>query len=562
MGSSGFHFKIALTIFITIIGLGYLQYRWLDQVRDAEKQRLEENLQASLSRLADDLDREISRAYISFATPWQQHRDLLHQEFGQRQTRWLEEAPYAPLIKDYFLFDHEGFYQFVDDQFTVVPEPQWFQTFKDQLQSRGPRGPRLLFEPQIPALIVPRIAREMRNFERRRRGPSEFMILMLDMEWIRDEFMPHLVEKHLNIRTTDDYHFSLSALAENDARTELFSSHQAIRDPEADGRIRLFALRSFPELAYLTGGDSRLREHARNLVRGMRIPGGLGDAVEGRWMLTVAHQSGSLDTVVTKTRNRNLLLGFGTLILLGGSMLLMLRTTQRAKTMARQQIEFVAGISHELMTPLAGIRSAAQNLADKVVDASRVADYGRLIERESTRLSTMVEQVLEYAGMESNHKSYARQELSINEVIEEGLGDCKIALADTKLEVRKDIEQPSPNVIGDQLALRQVVRNLVLNATKYAANGKELHIKVATKGQQIIMEIRDFGPGIDPDDLTQIFDPFYRGSKVVASTISGSGLGLCLVKHILSGHHGQIEARNHQDGGTIFTVTLPLSHNR
>ena len=118
------------------------------------------------------------------------------------------------------------------------------------------------------------------------------------------------------------------------------------------------------------------------------------------------HPSGSLEAAVNAARRRNLLVSTASSAMLGASMGLLVVSTRRAQELARQQIEFVAAVSHELRTPLAVIRSAADNLADGVVhDEAQVRKYGELVRGEGRRLTEMVEQILEFAGIQSGQRA-------------------------------------------------------------------------------------------------------------------------------------------------------------
>ena len=117
------------------------------------------------------------------------------------------------------------------------------------------------------------------------------------------------------------------------------------------------------------------------------------------------HPSGSLEAAVNAARRRNLIVSSSILAVLGVSVGLLVLSTRRAQELARQQMEFVAAVSHELRTPLAVIRSAAENLADGVVnDEAQIRKYGELVRNEGRRLTEMVEQILEFAGIQSGQR--------------------------------------------------------------------------------------------------------------------------------------------------------------
>ena len=123
---------------------------------------------------------------------------------------------------------------------------------------------------------------------------------------------------------------------------------------------------------------------------------------QGAWEVRARHRSGSLETIVARSRRRNLAISLGVLGLLAASLVLALAAAQRQQRLARQQMEFVAAVSHELRTPLAVICSAGENLADGVIaDSVQVKRYGALIQTEGRRLGDMVERVMEFAGISS-----------------------------------------------------------------------------------------------------------------------------------------------------------------
>src|SRR6185369_6106213 len=121
-----------------------------------------------------------------------------------------------------------------------------------------------------------------------------------------------------------------------------------------------------------------------------------------KWVLAVRHRNGTLEQTVSATRRRNLLTTAGVLLVLAGSGIMLMLMLRRAETLRRQQLEFVAGVTHELNTPLAALQSAGQNLADGVThEPAQVSRYGTMIVKEARRLGDMVAQVLEYAGMQA-----------------------------------------------------------------------------------------------------------------------------------------------------------------
>lgn len=282
------------------------------------------------------------------------------------------------------------------------------------------------------------------------------------------------------------------------------------------------------------------------------------------WRLVVTHREGSLEAAVERVRWRNLAVSAGVLALLAATLTVLAASAQQARRLARQQIEFVAGITHELNTPLAAVRSAGQNLADGVVsDPRQVKRYGALIEREGRRLSGMVSKVLEYAGIQSGNKTYRPETLAIGDVVDEALADCRWVLEEKGIEVQRDIAPDLPMVVADRAALRMAVQNLLDNAVKYAGAARWIGVRghahgVDPNGREVCLIVEDRGPGIQAEDRPHLFEPFYRGRDVAGGTIHGSGLGLSLVRHAVEAQHGSLNVVT-GPGGSAFTIRLPAA---
>ena len=145
-------------------------------------------------------------------------------------------------------------------------------------------------------------------------------------------------------------------------------------------------------------------------------------------------------------------------------------------------MEFVAGVTHELNTPLAAIRSAGQNLADGIVkDPAQVRRYGGLIEKEGGRLTALVAQVLDFAGIESGSRAYASEPLEVAPLVDLVLRDHRLALEQAGMTVEADLAPDLPPVRGDAAALRRALDNVVANAVKFAASGRWLAVRAATR---------------------------------------------------------------------------------
>jgi signal transduction histidine kinase len=284
----------------------------------------------------------------------------------------------------------------------------------------------------------------------------------------------------------------------------------------------------------------------------------VGSELRGPWELIATHRAGSLNAAVAQLRTRNLGISFSILVLLGGSMALILISARREQRLARQQMEFVSAVSHELRTPLAVICSAGENLADGVVsDHAQAREYGAVVRNQGRRLTEMVEQVLDFAGMQSGRRSYNLRPTDVEEAIEHALEPFEMQIRSGGIAMERRIQVGTPLVLADRSALIRVIQNLISNALKYGQPGNWIGIHVTSTTGTVSIAVQDRGAGISPVDLPHIFEPFYRGRAVIDAQVKGSGLGLSIVKQIVEAHGGRITVDC--ASGTTFMIVLPRS---
>jgi signal transduction histidine kinase len=281
----------------------------------------------------------------------------------------------------------------------------------------------------------------------------------------------------------------------------------------------------------------------------------------GRLRLLVRHRTGSLDAAAAAAYRGSQVISFCALALLAAGMVQLVIANGRARSLARRQLEFVAGVSHELRTPLAILRSAGENLADGVAGNGdqQTREYGSLISAEARRLTGMVEHLLEYAGMRSGRKRYAREPVDVMAVANQAISGCLPLVREAGMELKKSVPDALPQVLGDAAALRSAIENLISNAVKYAASGQWVRLEVRVDGREVEICVVDGGPGVPAADRRRIFEPFERGRGGLNSKIRGAGIGLTLVKHIAEAHGGCVSLRSSPGRGSRFTLHLPLT---
>lgn len=563
-----FNTLLALALLALLALLAGLQYRWTGEMSRADRERTRVSLEAALGRLAHDFDREITRVVATFrfdpGRRWSRGRGTTVEWIAQRLRSYREEAEFPDLVKGLFetrFDDGERAallwrYDSALGDFEQVPWPTRFEDLRQRLNGRLREGRWRPLEVDIPALVVPSpLVRQ--GAPEAALGLRRFLIIELQRAVLFGELLPRLVERHLPVIGGGPPEFHL-ALFDRDGGELLY--HLGALPTELTGDAEVGLLRSFTRDEVGRGGDRGARgPHPRGgEPRGHRGPAEflMGHRGDGAWRLVATHAAGSLDAAVERVRRRNLVISFSILALLAGSVALLLDSTRRARRLARQQLEFVAGVTHELMTPLAALRSAGQNLADGVVtEPGQVARYGNLIDREGRRLGDMVGQVLELAGMWSGQRRLEREPVGVASLIDSAVGDLHGELEKHGFEVEVEITDPPP-IHGDPGTLRRALDNLLANAVKYAAKGAWVGISAHAVGEDVEIAVADRGVGIPASDLPHIFEPFRRGRDMAASAIPGSGLGLSLVKSIAEDHGGSLTVES-SPRGTTFRLRLP-----
>ena len=573
---------VVVVLVLLLAALATLQYRWIAQLSQAERARLQQGLDQAVAGFSEDFDREVARAFALFAFEQPADDAELITQLGDRLTEWRSTAVWPDLVQRLTVIrldDRGEISALCFDERAKSLSP--CDRGEAQFPIRYPRnvGPRVpIIDGDLPGLVIAiegRITPTEEAFEWR--PPRDHLIIRFDLEFIATAILPELAGTHFGVDGEIPYLLRVSPL---DGRGEaIFQNTPRIPSQAADpdAAERLFGLRTFREFLGQPPGDPGMRGPPPPRGRQGRPAGPPPEnrpppemsprTEEGQWVLAVWHPEGSLEIVVANARRRNMVISLAILAMLGITSTLMVLSTRRARLLARQQMDFVAAVSHELRTPLTAIRSAGQNLADGIIDnPERVRNYGLLIEKEGRRLTEMIGRVLTFAGIRSGRQIYRMEPVDASLVVKASLEDCSWAIEETGFEVETEIADDLPPINGDAAALRRVFTNLIDNAIKYAAAGGWLGIRVVfapTPGNgEVQISISDRGPGLPKREHTTVFEPFHRGAAAVGSSITGSGLGLAVVRSIVEAHGGVIGVTSPPGGGSTFTVRLPALPGR
>ncbi|MCA9002743.1 MAG: HAMP domain-containing histidine kinase, partial [Planctomycetes bacterium] len=248
--------------------------------------------------------------------------------------------------------------------------------------------------------------------------------------------------------------------------------------------------------------------------------------------------------------------------LCGGGAWFALRAAHREAQTARFKGEFLTTVTHELKTPLAGIRLVSELLVDDHVrDANKRKHYLQALSAESTRLSMLIENVLDLRRMERGERAHDARVEDMGKLVKSTVDLFAPLLERGGIRVELEGLDDPLQVIVDPDDLRQAFLNLLDNARKYGGAGK-IHIGLAKRGARAVLSLTDGGPGIDPDERERIFERFARGKNHQHGGIPGVGIGLNLARAILRRQGGDLVACEPPAGhsGACFELSLPL-HN-
>lgn len=240
------------------------------------------------------------------------------------------------------------------------------------------------------------------------------------------------------------------------------------------------------------------------------------------------------------------------------------REIQDAERVAEQsRRQLVAFVSHDLRTPLAGIRALSEAIADGVVSPDEVRTQAKTIEQESIRLSEMVDDLFEMAKINAGAINAPYERVALDEVVDDVLSAHRIAARRAGVELEIDLPAKPVRVIGSDRALVRVLSNLVANAIAHTPAGGSVTLAVGTDENGAWARVDDTGIGINAADLPRVFDVAYRGSndrvpRSDSSLPSGSGLGLAIAAGLVRAHRGTLSAHNLAHGAR-FEVRLPLA---
>jgi signal transduction histidine kinase len=540
--------------------LAVLQYRWTGEISRSEQQRLKANLTTSVRGFEQEFSYDFERLCEAFEIDPEVPEASLESRLLHQRSEWERMTSRDALLARVDIWKlEEGHASFesLGASGRHLAEAS-FPGRLDSLRQYLERQAQLLnarvigdrealyypwtFQGPAPALVRPIFhVVNARDMYVQLQG---FLILEFSQEFLEQQYVPELVVRHFGEPGLTSFGVAVRTMK---------TPYRTIYTSSGNSTVSKFAPDASVNLFDSVAEEARRRGHAP-------LQAAIGSE---QWQLVVQDPAGSVDVGVAQWRRRNLAISFGLLAILAGTMALLFSVSRRAERLAKLQMEFVAGVSHELCTPLAVINSAAENIVDGVVEGpAQVREYGAMIREQGRRLERLVDEVLLFAAGRFGRSGYDLRPIEVVPILEQSLAASEAMLRDAGFTFQKEISPQLPFVIADSEALGKCVENLVSNAMKYSSENRWVSLRAICGPRQGLPEVQisveDKGIGISPADLPHVFEPFYRAQSVRDGQIRGVGLGLYLVKRMMEAMGGNVTVSSKLYKGSVFTLHLPV----
>jgi len=246
------------------------------------------------------------------------------------------------------------------------------------------------------------------------------------------------------------------------------------------------------------------------------------------------------------------------IVLIFGAFLIV-RTISHEVEILKIKSDFVSSVSHEFKTPLTSIKALAERLKEgKVKDQSKAEQYFSVISQDTEKLTRLVKNILDFSKTEEGKKEYEFTETDVAQFMTQQIENFRKVEIQKGAKIHTQIPKDIPHLFVDRDALSQAIINLLDNASKFSPDKKEISIILKSDAENIIIEVKDKGIGIPQDEINKIFDKFYQGKSTLRHSVTGTGLGLTLVRHIVEAHGGRISVESKIGQGSTFALIFPI----
>ena len=218
--------------------------------------------------------------------------------------------------------------------------------------------------------------------------------------------------------------------------------------------------------------------------------------------------------------------------------------------------EFIGNVSHELRTPITTIKGFVEGVLDGVIPVEKHENYLTIVLDETRRMQKLVNDLLDLAKMHAGEVSLNITDFDVNELIRRCVISLQQMFIEKNLEFQADFETERTFVNADSDAIQRVIINLLQNAVKFTPQDGEIRVKTYNDRDKVFISVEDNGKGIPEEELSNIFERFYKTDKSRSTDRSGLGLGLAIVRNIIVSHNEIIKVESEEGHGTVFTFSL------
>ena len=221
--------------------------------------------------------------------------------------------------------------------------------------------------------------------------------------------------------------------------------------------------------------------------------------------------------------------------------------------------DFIANVSHELKTPIGAMSLLAEAVTDFADDPEAVARFGGRMQKESTRLTQLVTEIIDLSRVQDHEIPAAPEKVHVARVVEEAVDRAR-TVADGKNIELSVLHGGDWHIEGSYELLVNAVRNLIDNAIHYSNEGTRVGVGAKLEDERVAIAVTDQGIGLSAEDTQRVFERFYRVDPARSRITGGTGLGLSIVKHIVATHGGDVRVWSRLGQGSTFTILLPQAH--
>lgn len=231
----------------------------------------------------------------------------------------------------------------------------------------------------------------------------------------------------------------------------------------------------------------------------------------------------------------------------------------QARRIEETRRDFVVNVSHELKTPVGGLRLLAEAVEDAADDPEAVARFAARMKTETVRLANLVQEIVDLSRLQGVDTVATAKQVDLGECAERAVDETRLLAEERRISLSLAVDEGPHTVLGDENLLTTACRNLVNNAVNYSAEETRIVVAVSAEDDAVVVQVTDQGVGLTAAEIERIFERFYRVDPARSRRTGGTGLGLAIVKHVCANHGGQIRVWSEPGVGSTFEMQIPAS---